>query len=79
LLADAHADRSEAAEIDHFGIERLDLREFGGEVLLIGADAEGADNLGLADVLERLAEIFVVALALIGGVVNHRHGLVAEF
>ena len=37
----------EPAEIDHLRIERLDLREFGGEVLLVGGDAEGADDLRL--------------------------------
>ena len=78
LRADAHADRRQPAEIDHFRIERLDLGELGGEVLLVGGDAEGADDLGLADLGQRLAEIFVVALAVVGGVVDHRDGLVAE-
>ena len=53
------------------------MRELGGEVLLVGGDAEGADDLA-AELGERLAEIFVVALAVIGGVVDHRDGLVAE-
>ncbi len=35
LLADAHADRGQAAEIDNVGIESLDLGKLGGEVLLI--------------------------------------------
>ncbi len=78
LRADAHADRRQPAEIDHLGIERLDLGELGGEVLLVGGDAEGADDLGLADLGQRLAEIFVVTLAVVGGVVDHRDGLVAE-
>src|SRR5581483_5081777 len=78
LLADAHADRRQAAEVDDFGIERLDLGELGGEVLLVGRDAEGADDLGLADAGERLAEVFVVALAVVGGVVNHGDGFEAE-
>jgi len=78
LLADAHADRRQAAEIDHLRIERLDLGQLGGEVLLIGGDAERADDLGLADPCQRLAEILVVALAVVGGVVDHRNGRVAE-
>ena len=47
LRADAHADRRQAAEIDDVRVERLDLGEFGGEVLLIGGDAERADDLAL--------------------------------
>ena len=77
LRADAHADRRQPAEIDHLRIERLDLRELGGEVLLVGGDAERADDLA-ADLGQRLAEILVVALAVVGGVVDHRDGLVAE-
>ena len=77
LRADAHADRREPAEIDHFRIERLDLGELGGEVLLIGGDAEGAEDLA-AELGERRAEILVVALAVVGGVVDDREGLVAE-
>ena len=68
----------EPAEIDDLRIERLDLREFGGEVLLVGGDAEGADDLGLAQAREGLAEILVVALAVVGGVMDHRDGLVTE-
>ncbi len=49
LRTDADADRRQPAEIDHLGIERLDLGEFGGEILLLGGDAEGADDLRLAE------------------------------
>src|SRR3569833_2329106 len=78
LLADADANRRQAADIDDLRIERLDLGELGREVLLVGGDAEGADDLGLADLGERLAEVFVVALAVVGRVVDHRHGGEAE-
>ncbi len=78
LRADADADRGQSAEIDHLGIERLDLRELGGEVLLFGGDAERADNLRFADFSQRLAEIFVMPFAVIGGVVNHSDGLITE-
>src|SRR5215831_3914669 len=49
LRANAHANRRQPAEIDHVRIERLDLRELTGEVLLISGDAKGADDLGFAD------------------------------
>src|ERR1700681_98276 len=39
LRADAHADWCKPAEIDHLWIECLDLRKFGGEVLLVRGDA----------------------------------------
>ena len=45
LRANADSDRGQAAEVDDFGIERLCLREFGGEILLVGGDAEGAEDL----------------------------------
>src|SRR5262245_52321707 len=78
LRADAHADRRQPAEVDHVGIECLDLRELTGEVLLFCGDPEGADNVRLADLGQRFAEIFVVALAVIGRVMNDRDRLVAE-
>ena len=45
LRADAHADRRQAAEIDDVGLEFLRLGQFGGEVLLVRGDAEGAEDL----------------------------------
>src|SRR5690606_12567046 len=77
LLSDAHAERRQAAEVDHVGIQRLGLGEFGGEVLLVGSDAEGRQDLAAArgDVL---GEVLVVALAVVGGVVDHHPGLVAQ-
>src|SRR5215831_14514855 len=78
LRADAHPDRGEAAEIDNFRIERLNLRELGGKVLLVGGDAERTDDpptlLG-----ERFAEVLVVPLAIVGCVVDDGESLVAEF
>src|SRR4029079_6921762 len=61
LRPDADADRREAAEIDDLGIERLCLRELGGEILLVGGDAEGAEDLP-AVLLGVFREVFVVTL-----------------
>src|SRR6185503_16331872 len=69
LRSYADADRREAAEIDDLGIERLCLRELGSEILLVGRDAEGAEDLP-AVLLGVFREIFVVTLAVVGGVVN---------
>ena len=77
LLANAYAERRQAAEIDHVRIERLGLGELGGEVLLVGGHPEGAEDLAAARA-QLLAEVLVVALAVVGGVVDHHPGLVAE-
>ena len=77
LRADAHADWRQAAEVDHLRIEPLDLRELGGEVLLVRRHSKRAEDLA-AQLSQRRAEILVVALAVIGGVVDNREGLVAE-
>jgi hypothetical protein len=64
-------------EVDDVGLELTDPRELGGEVLLVGGDAEGADD-GATVLLEELAEVFVVALAVVRGVVDHGPLLVAQ-
>ena len=69
LRTDADADRREAAEIDDLGSERLGLGELGGEILLVGGDAIGADDLPAVR-LDVFGEVLVVALAVVGGVVN---------
>ncbi len=66
-----------AAEIDDFRIERLDLRELSGEVLLVGGHPESPDDLA-AQFGERLAEVLIVPLAVIGGVMDDRKVFVAE-
>ena len=77
LAADAHAERGQAGEVDHLGLELLDLGELGGEVLLVGGDAEGAEDLA-AVLREVFAEVLVVALAVVGGVVDDRPALELE-
>ena len=77
MRPDAHPDRGQPAEIDGLRIERFDLGQLGGEILLVGGDAEGAENLA-AVFPQRFAEVLVVALAVVGGIVDHREGLVAE-
>ena len=72
-----HAEWRQAAEIDHVRIKRLCLRELGREVLLIGGDAESRQDLA-AILGQVLAEVLVVALAVVGRVVDHHPGLVAE-
>ncbi len=75
LRTDAHAQRRQAAEVNDVGLEVLRPGEFGGEVLLVGGDAEGADDLPTA-FLQVLAEVLVVALAVVRGVVDHHPFLV---
>src|SRR5712692_2632476 len=74
LRADAHADRREAPEIDHVGLELLGLGQLGGEVLLVRGDAEPAGDLA-PELRQVLGEVLVVALTVVGGVVNDHPAL----
>ncbi len=77
LRADAHADRRQAAEIDHLGLELLRLGELGGEVLLVGGDAEASQDLA-AVLGQILGEVLVVPFAVVRGVVNDDPALVLQ-
>ena len=57
------------------GFSDFALGQLGGEVLLVSGDAEGGEDLAAA-LLQRLAEVLVVALAVVGGVVNDHPVLV---
>src|SRR6267378_1375279 len=77
LRADAHADRRQAAEIDYLGLELLRLGELGGEVLLVGGDAEASQDLAAVRG-QVLGEVLVVPFAVVRGVVNDDPALVLQ-
>src|SRR6185436_9015544 len=70
LRTDAHADWRQAAEVNHFGPQFLDLGKFCVEVLLVGSNTESAENRAAVRG-QIFGEILVVALTVIRGVVNN--------
>lgn len=69
LSPQSDAERRQAAHHDQIWLQLLDLGELSREVLLIRADRKNRDDLA-AGQFEIFAEIFVLSLAVVGGVVN---------
>ena len=70
-------DRRQATEIDHIGVQRLGLGQLGREILLVRSHPEGAEHAA-ARRFQELAEVLVVTVAVIGGVVDDHPVLIAE-